>query len=216
MLKSCLVGLYRLESCPLRLLLRKLVLRWEKGEYYSLTLRQIFRKYHGVEIGLYTHGGCFIPGEIDRFTTIGRYCSVARGVRVLNINHPMEFKSTHAFFFNPALHFCPQDLMSYNPLTIGNDVWLGTNALILPHVRTIGDGAVVAAGAVVHKDVPPYAVVVGNPARVVRFRFPQDKIAELLAARWWDKPIEELDLNDFTKPFLANSPLLEAESVAIG
>jgi hypothetical protein len=114
----------------------------------------------------------------------------------------MEFKSTHAFFFNTSLGRCEEDSIPYNPLTIGNDVWIGTNALVLPHVKRIGDGAVVAAGAVVAKDVPPYAVVVGNPARVVRFRFGKETIDQLLAAQWWEKSIEELDIREFNRPFL--------------
>jgi len=202
MLESCLFGLYRIDNRALRFLIRRLVLRWERGEFHSQTLRRIFRKYYGVEIGLYTHGNCFVPGEIDRFTTIGRYSSIARGVRMLNIDHPMEFKSMHGFFFNPELDYCRQNLMDYKPLFVGNDVWIGANALILPHVRTIGDGAVIAAGAVVNKDVPPYAVVVGNPARVVRFRFPPAIIERLLAERWWEKPIEELDPSEFCRPYL--------------
>ena len=211
MLGSIIFNLYRFDHRLLRYSLRRLATHLEKGEYYSPTLRRIFKKYYGVEIGLYTHGGCFIPGECDRFTTIGRYCSIARGVRMLNHNHPLSFKSTHAFFFNSDLKRCKPGLMHYNPLSIGNDVWIGTNSLIMPHVQRIGDGAVIAAGAVVNKDVPPYAVVVGNPARVVRFRFPDNVIQELLASRWWEKPIEELDPLEFCQPLHAVLPESLAE-----
>jgi acetyltransferase-like isoleucine patch superfamily enzyme len=196
--------LYRFSFASFRTWLRKLAFRLEGGEFYSKTLRHIFRNFYGVEIGMYTHGACFIPFEFDPHTTVGRYSSIARGARVLNINHPMDLKSTHGFFFNPLLKLCGKGSMNYIPLSIGNDVWIGANALILPHTKRIGDGAVIAAGAVVNKDVPPYAVVVGNPARVVRFRFSKEVIEQLLASRWWDKSVEELDMNEFTKPFLTN------------
>ena len=111
MLGSIIFNLYRFDHRLLRYSLRRLATHLEKGEYYSPTLRRIFKKYYGVEIGLYTHGGCFIPGECDRFTTIGRYCSIARGVRMLNHNHPLSFKSTHAFFFNSDLKRCKPRLM---------------------------------------------------------------------------------------------------------
>jgi acetyltransferase-like isoleucine patch superfamily enzyme len=198
MLDSIAFRLYKIESRILRRALRQLVTRSEGGEYYSQTLRRIFKEYHGVEVGMYTHGACFIPCEFDRSTKIGRYCSIARGVRALNTDHPMALKSTHAIFANPQLNYCKHDLMNHVPLSIGNDVWVGANALILPHTRRIGDGAVVAAGAVVSKDVPPYGVVTGNPARLVRFRFAPETITQLLASQWWDKPIEDLNLDEFT------------------
>jgi virginiamycin A acetyltransferase len=197
-----LLRIYQINNNRIRKLVLKLIYRFDGGEFYSMLLRQIFKDYHGVEVGLYTHGACFIPGQIDRHTKIGRYCSIATTVRTMNRNHPMEFKSTHALFFNPVLNFCDKDLVEYTPLTIGNDVWIGHNAIIMPHVQNIGDGAVVAAGAVVNKDVPPYSVVVGNPARVVRYRFSQEKIKELLDSRWWEKSIEELkdSKEEYTQP----------------
>jgi len=171
-------------------------------EFYSQVLRRIFTTYHKVEIGLYTHGGCFQPNVIDPHTKIGRYCSIASGVMVFNQNHPLDFKSTHGFFFNPGFGICNEYLAKFIPLEIGNDVWIGSRAIIMPNVRKIGDGAVVAAGAVVNKDVPPYAIVCGNPARIARYRFSKAKIAELLASRWWEKSIEELaeDRDEYTSP----------------
>jgi virginiamycin A acetyltransferase len=205
MLNSILFELYKIRSTALRRLVIRLACRFERGEFYSRTLRRIFREYHDVNIGMYSQGGCFVPGAMDRHTTIGRYCSIAQGVRTMNRNHPMDYKSTHAFFFNPRLGYCGEDRIEYTPLSIGNDVWIGANALVLPHAKSIGDGAVIAAGAVVNKDVPPYAVVVGNPARVVRFRFPKEVIDQLLASRWWEKSLEDLNANEFTMPFLTGS-----------
>lgn len=201
---SLLFKLYAIKRSFIRRAVRRLLRRAEGGNLYSPTLRKIFKEYHGVDIGLYmSSSSCFEPGTIDKHTTIGRYCSIADGVRVMNRNHPMERRSTHGFFFNPRLGFASTDTIEYIPLDIGNDVWIGSNALIMPHVRSIGTGAVIAAGAVVAKDVPPYGVVVGNPARVVRFRFPQEVIVELLDSRWWEKSIEELNMKEFVSPLVA-------------
>lgn len=198
MLTYFLYNAYRFATLRRRVI--NLLYRLEGGDFYSQTLRRIFRDYHEVEVGLYTHGGCFVPRAIDRFTTIGRYCSIAHGVRTLNQNHPMDFKSTHGFFFNPELGFCRGVDVEITHLNIGHDVWIGANALILPHTRNIGHGAVIGAGTVVNKDVPPYAVVVGNPGRVVRFRFDPKTIEGLLASQWWEKPIDQLNVEEFARP----------------
>ena len=166
------------------------------GGAYSRTLRRIMKDYYDVEIGMYTRGACFEPGCAERFTKIGRYCAVARDVRIITINHPMKIKSMHEFFWHPGLKVSKKDLREWSPITIGNDVWIGHGAIILPNVTEIGDGAVIAARAVVNKNIPPYAVVVGNPARVVRYRFSKDVIKELLESKWWEKDIDEI------KPFL--------------
>lgn len=187
-----LFNLYELDKSRLRKLIVKLLLRLEGGQFYSKTVRDIYSHYHGVEVGMYTQGAFSASCSLDRHTRIGRYCSISANVAVMNRNHPMEFKSTHAFFFNPALGVCKEDLVAYTPLEIGNDVWIGHGAIIHPHVRMIGDGAVIGAGAVVNKDVPPYAVVTGNPSRIVRYRFSKKVIEELLASRWWEKSIGEL------------------------
>lgn len=169
-----------------------IIMKIEGGEVYSKTLRKIFKEYHNVDIGMYTFGGCFNPGQIDKHTIIGRYSSIARTAWVGNRNHPIDRKSSCALFFNPIFGFTEKDYIEYTPLTIGNDVWIGHNACVMPHVRNIGDGAIVAAGAIVNKDVPPYAIVVGNPARVVRYRFSKKVIDELLSSKWWEKTIEEI------------------------
>ena len=192
LISNLLYRLYAVRNRFIRRAILEIIEKLEGGEFYSTTLRKIFRKYCGIEIGMYTHGGCFVPGHVAQRTTIGRYCSIGRNVIVLNRDHPMDFKSTHAFFFNPALKFCDSYLVDSTPLRIGNDVWIAEYVVILPNVTEIGDGAVIGAGAVVNKNIPPFAVVVGNPARVVRYRFPKEIIDELLASRWWEKSIEEI------------------------
>lgn len=180
----------------------KMALTAEGGEFRSATLREIFRRYHGVDVGMYSHGGCFVAHQFGRGTTIGRYCSIARTAFGATLDHPMNRKSMHGYFFNPNLGFT--DLpREYSTLVIGSDVWLGHNSIIQAGVTAIGHGAVVGAGAVVSKDVPPYAVVVGNPGRVVRFRFSPETISALLAEQWWTKDIDELegDMDAFTRPW---------------
>ncbi len=169
-----------------------LLRRLEGDELRSPTLRKIFSTYWGVDVGMYTHGGCFVPWMVDSHTKIGRYSSIALGARVINHNHPLEFKGTGGLFFNPVLGMCDRWLVDHNPLEIGNDVWIGANAVILPEVNRIGDGAVIGAGSVVNRDVPPYAVLLGNPGRVVKYRFSPEVIARLLAEKWWEKDIEDL------------------------
>lgn len=208
-LGTMLYHLYALQRRVWRQLILKLVGRLEGGHLYSLTLRRIFRRYYGIEVGLFSGGGCFVPGNLiagPRGITIGRYCSLAWSMHTFNANHPMNLISSHAMFYNPALGLVDRDIVPRTRLEIGNDVWIGYNAIILSSVHTIGDGAVIGAGAVVHQDVPPYAVVVGNPARVVRFRFSAGTIQELRASRWWEKSPEELkpELESFRRPLEGN------------
>ncbi len=184
--------LYATRKKKLRNIVLRAVARIEGGVMVSSTLRRIFLDYHQIEIGLYSYGSCFNPCAIASFTKIGRYCSFADGVRIFNGNHPLEFKSMHPFFYNPVFGYVQKELIARSQLTIGNDVWIGHNAIILPRVKSIGDGAVIGAGAVVTKNVPDYAVVVGNPARVVKYRFSEETRLKIKSSKWWDKDIEEL------------------------
>lgn len=200
MITRLLVRLYGINR--LRGLVLWLLRRLEGPEMTAPTIRTIFSQYFGVEIGMYSHGAFFEPYAVDEQTTIGRYCSMARGARIVNHNHPVGFKSTSGLFFNPHFGLCDHSLVEFHPLHVGNDVWIGTNAVILPEVSTIGDGAIIGAGAVVSRDVPPYAVVLGNPARIVKFRFSEAVIADLLEERWWDRDVEDLlpELAQFQHP----------------
>jgi len=122
----------------------------------------------------------------------GRYCSIAREVDVLLApNHHADWVSTYPF---SAFQRWPgaagiSSSTGKGDVVIGNDVWIGLAATILSGVK-VGDGAVIATKAVVTKDVPPYAVVAGNPARVIKYRFEPDIIAGLLDIRWWDWPAD--------------------------
>ena len=195
--------LYRLYAVRrLRRIVRALATRLEGGQMYSETLRAIFSKYHGIEIGKYSYGGCFNAANIRALTKIGRYCSFAENVYIYNTNHPLGAKSTHPFFYNPSLGYVESEQISRRHIQIGNDVWVGQNAIILASVTEVGDGAVIGAGAVITKNVPDFGVVVGNPAKLVKYRFSEDAIRKLKQGRWWDKDIDELraDWNAFLRP----------------
>jgi len=190
---GCLYRLYGWRKRRWRRGILWLVQQLEGGEMYSPTLRRIFQDYHKVKVGMYSYG-CFRPEDIPEGTEIGNYCSFARGVAIFNAGHPWRRKSLHPFFYNPSLGVVREETISRGRLVIGHDVWIGRNALILPQVSRIGNGAVIGAGAVVTRDVPPYAVVAGNPARVIRYRFEAAVQAELESSRWWEQPIEVLRL----------------------
>lgn len=133
---------------------------------------------------------------------VGRFTSIASGVTTVSGNHPTStMVSTHPAFFSKkkrcGITFVNDtifDEVSYadsdkHHVVIGNDVWIGANATILNGVH-IGDGAIVAAGAVVVKDVPPYTIVGGVPAKEIKKRFTAEQIAFLLRFRWWDKDLD--------------------------
>lgn len=128
---------------------------------------------------------------------IGKFVAIAQAAQfVMNgANHPMDGFSTYPFqMFGvegaPDVTAKPHR----GDMVIGNDVWIGREAVVMPGVR-IGDGAIIGTRAQVVKDVPPYAVVVGNPGRVVKLRFPEATVAELLAIRWWDWEPEKIARN---------------------
>ena len=135
----------------------------------------------------YSYGPCLTPGVFPPGVTVGRYVSIAHGVRVLLRNHPLDRVSMHPFFFNHRLGLVETDTVSLGQLWIGHDVWLGENALITPSCRRIGIGAVIGAGTVVTRDVPDFAIVGGNPAALIRYRFPPEFIAQLKQSRFWEQ-----------------------------
>jgi acetyltransferase-like isoleucine patch superfamily enzyme len=186
----------------LRPFILSLIRKLEKGDFYSVTLRKIFCDYHQIVIGMYSYG-CFNPNCINAYTQIGRYCSFAEGVCIFNGNHPLNYQSLHPFFYNPKLRYVKEEKIVRRHIEIGHDVWVGRNAIITPSVTNIGNGAVIGAGAVVTKDVPDFAVVVGNPARVIKYRFEPETIDAMNRSQWWLKDIEELvnDMDAFTRPF---------------
>lgn len=155
-------------------------------------------------------------------TKIGKYCSIADHVRTGFGNHPTRFVSTFPSFYYDTTPELGYTQYKGNPkidvfktvgggrflVEIGNDVWIGAHALIMDGV-SIGDGAVIAAGAVVTKDVEPYAIYGGVPARLIKYRFNPDVIRSLLKIRWWDKNDDwikrNFDLFSNTEKFINNA-----------
>ena len=126
------------------------------------------------------------------YTTIGKFCSIAAHTRINPGNHPMQRASQSHFTYRASAYFedAEDDAAFFDwrrstPVTISHDVWIGHGAIVLAG-RSIGTGAVVAGGAVVTKDVPDYAIVAGNPARIIRRRFPEEIAGRLKALAWWD------------------------------
>jgi virginiamycin A acetyltransferase len=189
--QKMIVNIYGIASRNVRVILRKIILYMDGGECYSKTIRTIYRKYHGIDIGLYSYGGCFNINDVPRGTVIGRYSSFGN-MKIFNRNHPTSWRSTHPFFFNKKFGFVSDDQLPFSRLSIGNDVWVGYNSIILPSVSVIGDGAIIGAGAVITKNVPPFAVVAGNPGRIVRYRFPYSIIHTINESKWWLSDIEDL------------------------
>lgn len=187
-MKTLLFYLYRF------LFLRCHVLRLARwigeSEFTSQWLRTLFAHYHKAQIGIYSYG-CFQP-RLPQGTTIGKFSSMADGVSIIPGDHKIHAVTTHPFIYNPEVGVVKDFLRQDEPLTIGHDVWIGQNVTILSRVRTIGDGAVLAAGAVVTKPVPPYAVVAGVPATVIKYRFDEETIKKLLQMQWWDWPLERI------------------------
>ena len=132
-------------------------------------------------------------------TDVGAFCSIGDNVLLNAGEHPCAWLTTHNFPFNHAAwNWCPSirltEFTDWKPrrrCTVGNDVWIGANAVILTGAK-IGDGAVVAAGAVVRGEVPPYAIVGGVPSRIIGYRFDDVTIARLLSVCWWNHPQDRI------------------------
>jgi acetyltransferase-like isoleucine patch superfamily enzyme len=163
-------------------------------------------------IGDYTYTGRRCRIENAR---VGKFCSLANNISINVPNHNYRLVSTHPFHYHSYYgHFIEEyetkDLLVYSDCVVGNDVWLSENCHVLGDV-VVGDGAVVGSGAVVTKDVPPYAIVAGVPAKVIKYRFDKKTIAKLLEIKWWNLPKDEikssiarglfLSVSDFTEYF---------------
>ena len=186
-----LLGLYGALRGPgaarLRRMVVRVICRLEGGEMRSATLRRLMQRHHGIEAGAHSYG-CFDPVRFPGGMRVGRYVSVGPGVAAYRRNHPLDRLSMHPYFYNPRHGAAREADVAAAPLEIGDDAWLGARAIILPGCRRVGRGAVVAAAAVVTRDVPDYALVAGNPARVVRYRFGPEPIDAAERSQWWLMP----------------------------
>ncbi len=182
-------------------------------------------EYKEFNIGDWTYGNPEIMKWNGGTTLkIGRFCSIAKGVRILlGGEHHMDWVTTYPLdlVLNESGGAVKQPATK-GDIVIGNDVWIGVNSIILSGV-TIGDGAVVGAASVVTRDISPYTIVTGNPARPIRKRFEEQVIEVLLSIRWWDWPLEKIKLatpllmSDDLQGFLARyGPLQERPGQAAG
>jgi acetyltransferase-like isoleucine patch superfamily enzyme len=165
----------------------------EIGNMGGKTLEIGGRSVEDVVRGAHSYGTITAPWGAS--IRIGKYCSIAGEVKaIVQTDHRPDFVSTFPFRHRWKMPNVADTSKSQNPeIIIENDVWIGTGAMLLGGCH-IKDGAIVGCYAVVGGVVPPYSVVVGNPARVIRMRFPGWQVAELLQIRWWDWPDEKVRL----------------------
>lgn len=137
------------------------------------------------------------PRSYVEAARIGKFCSIARQVTIGPGDHDLAGVSTHPFRLSPAYGGFVDTVVPLKqkaPPVIGNDVWIGMNAIVMRGV-TVGDGAIVAANSVVTRDVPPYAIVGGSPAKLIRYRFPKEIITALVDVQWWDWSVSKIREN---------------------
>lgn len=146
-----------------------------------------------VEIGNYSsiNGPTTFINAKHNHIMIGNYCSIAHNVTIMEFFHNTETLSTS--FLNKKIDgkLSFEDTWSKGSIEIGSDVWIGAGVTILSGVK-IGNGAIIGANSVVNKDVPDFAIVVGNPARIIKYRFEKEIIDELLKIKWWEYDLERL------------------------
>lgn len=145
-----------------------------------------------ITIGHRSYGTPIIRGDISDLY-IGRYCSIAQNVIVdCGFHHRVDFVTTYPLnvFFEKLKHITGHP-KSKGDVVIGNDVWIGEGTILMGGI-TIGDGAVIGAGSLVTKNVEPYQIVGGVPARFIKNRFPAEQVAKLLKLKWWDKEEDEI------------------------
>jgi acetyltransferase-like isoleucine patch superfamily enzyme len=151
----------------------------------------------GYEVGEYTYGAPLVVFP-DGKLRIGKFCSISWNVTIyLGGNHRTDWIALYPFATAKGFEgACGREevLRSKGDVTLGNDVWIGSNVIILSGV-TVGDGAVIGTGSVVTADVEPYAIVAGNPARLIKKRFADGDIERLLDIKWWDWPVDKIKRN---------------------
>lgn len=169
----------------------KAVLVMEEG----VSIGDVLTAFEHLQVGTMSY--IRSASELLNVARIGRFCSIGNAVVIgqERAGHPLDGVSSHPFqFTGTALHYAGTG----KPVEIGHDVWIGREVMIMEGVK-VATGAVIAARSLVTRDVPPYAVVAGTPAQVLRYRHPPEIISALLASAWWDLPVSvlrDLPLNE--------------------
>lgn len=154
-------------------------------------------KYQGIYIGKYTYG--YKNLSTNLLKSIGAFSSIGPNVILVPNTHKIEYSTTSPILSHKMFGFIDRDVVYDDypdfekSIIIGNDVWIGANSIIFNNV-TIGDGAVIAAGSIVRKDVPPYAVV-GGVDHILKYRFSKEKIEKMLKIKWWEWPDRRIKEN---------------------
>ena len=158
----------------------------------SKIIRKYYKEKRNLDIGMYSYGGCFNKTfKKDGNVIIGRYSSINDNCQYITANHPYIEAVMSPYFYEKSFGLNVESV-EFNSLEIGNDVWIGTNVVILPGCKKIGNGAVIGAGAIVTKDVEPYSIVVGVPAKHLKYRFDKETIKLLEKSKWWELTPQEL------------------------
>lgn len=186
----------------------RVLLKLIRNQEESGFLRRRFRALYDVEVGQYSYG-VFDCWRIRPGTRIGRYCSFAGSALIISANHPLKALSTHPIFYLKARGVIDEDRVITRPVIVEDDVWVGHHAIITPGCKRIGRGAVIGAGAVVTRDVEPYAIVGGNPAKLIRHRFTPEVIAAIERTRWWELDRHALARICVKVPGFAHEPTVE-------
>jgi acetyltransferase-like isoleucine patch superfamily enzyme len=165
-----------------------------KDGVYSRDARKLAQRFYNVKVGKWCNGpntfGFFNKGGSS--VVIGNYSGLAMETVYYGVNHPTNYISVSAIFSNKKLSNSQAITAERFPLEIGNDVWVGTRVVITAGCKKIGNGAIVGAGSIVTKDVPPYAIVAGNPAKVIKYRFSEEEISLLEKSQWWNYSPEQI------------------------
>lgn len=188
----------------------KLITEREGGEKESEALRVVIANKYNVFIDKYTYGSCFKRSfNTGGIVHIGRYCSIGSDVSYFGADHPIDHAVMSAYFYNKSFSKLNVNDVERHTLVIGHDVWMGHGSTIVSSCHQIGNGSVIAAGAVVTKDVPAYAIVGGVPARVLRFRFDKSVQDKLEESKWWElEPDKLYNFYDYI-----NQPKIWAEKI---
>ncbi len=190
--------------------------KWRKiNKHNYTTIRAIYGNMDKVHIGRYTYGEIYVSSPNTEYELwVGDFCSIAGDVKfLLGADHAVDRISTYPFrsmILNNGI-----DAISKGNIVVGDDVWIGEGAIILSNVN-IGQGAVVSAGAVVTRDVPPYAIVGGIPAKVIKYRFRQEIIDRLMRIDYKNLTIEKIEIlvNKLSTEISDETEIKDVENIA--